>query len=69
MRRDKTGTEKGMKEVYIEGVASHDGPDDVAYAGNGGAVAGEYASGLRSGVRASRCDLGPPRNRLVNHPG
>jgi hypothetical protein len=40
VRRDKTGTEKWMKEVYIEGVASHDGPDDVADAGNGGAVAG-----------------------------
>jgi hypothetical protein len=28
--RDKTGMEKGMKEPYIEGVATHGGPEPCA---------------------------------------
>jgi RNA-directed DNA polymerase len=46
VRRDETGTEKGMEETYIEGVASHDGPGSCAGAREGD---GEALAGVRAG--------------------
>ena len=53
--RRETGIEEWMKEPYVEGVATHDGPESCVVVRKGG---GEALTGVRAGEVLSREIIG-----------
>jgi hypothetical protein len=51
-----------MKKSYVEGLATHDGPESCA---DGGNLVGEALTGVRAGRVLSREIHAPPRKRRV----
>ena len=62
MRRE-TGIEEWMKEPYVEGVATHDGPESCVVVRKGG---GEALTGVRAGEVLSREIIGFGVPTLLN---